>query len=315
MLLGLAMSDVQAQQKADAAWPFSAAKATPGAPSGAVSGGTGAPGQAPKEVRIIEKKLDQLTPVAPSAEGEQALAIKPEKWRHAETDHFILHYRRLTEAQKVAREVEFSLWYVASALGAGKDRYSRKSHIYIFEDEAEWTEFKKVSGILPWSASVAKGDELFLNVRDKGGSGGSFDSQTLAHEATHAVVARIFPGRRWPLWLNEGFAEYMGGVSTAARKGQGGRKYQTALRMADMTPEALEALTAYPSDEEQISRLYQSSEKLVRFLMNEFPKDRFVKFIDSILAGQTLKQSIAANYADKVKDWDSFNRKYEKFVR
>ena len=47
-------------------------------------------------------------------------------------------------------------------------------------------------------------DDLFLDVR---AAQGGFDSQTLAHETTHAIVARIYGGRRWPLWLNEGFAE------------------------------------------------------------------------------------------------------------
>jgi hypothetical protein len=40
--------------------------------------------------------------------------------------------------------------------------------------------------------SLALGDELFLNVREQTGA---FDSETVAHETTHAVVARIY-GRR-----------------------------------------------------------------------------------------------------------------------
>lgn len=33
---------------------------------------------------------------------------------------------------------------------------------------------------------------------------------TPAHETTHAVVARIYRRQRWPVWLGEGFAEYVG---------------------------------------------------------------------------------------------------------
>ena len=68
--------------------------------------------QAPRETKLVEKKMEQLTSKTPSDDGQKALAIDPAKWKHAETDNFILHYRRATEAQKVAREVEYDLWFV-----------------------------------------------------------------------------------------------------------------------------------------------------------------------------------------------------------
>lgn len=272
----------------------------------------------PREARLVERKVEELPSQTTSKHGTTALAIDPEKWRHAETDHFILHFRRVTEAQKVAREVEYDLWFVATTLGATPERYKKKSHVYVFEDEEEWKTFLGQTNVPPWSASFAFGDELFLNVRRVGrGSGGSsnFDSSTLAHEATHAVVARLFPGQRWPLWLNEGFAEYMGGASIAARKGQSVKRFQTRLAAAEMPLDRLETLTSYPQAEIEVMQLYQTSEKLIRFLMNEFPKERFNDFLAAMLAGKTLKETIPQVYSDKVKDWDAFLRRYERFTR
>jgi len=37
----------------------------------------------------------------------------------------------MTEAHKVAREIEYDIWFIAKALGAGKEQYQRKSHVYI----------------------------------------------------------------------------------------------------------------------------------------------------------------------------------------
>jgi hypothetical protein len=272
----------------------------------------------PRETRLVEKKLEQLPSQPTTDYGTKALAIDPDKWRHAETDHFILHFRRVTEAQKVAREVEYDLWFVATTLGATPERYKKKSHVYVFEDEDEWKSFLTQTSVPPWSASFAFGDELFLNVRRVGrGSGGSsnFDSTTLAHEATHAVVARLFPGTRWPLWLSEGFAEYMGGASVAARKGQSVKRFQSRLSAAEMPLERLTELTGYPESEIEVMQLYQTSEKLVRFLMNEFPKERFNDFLAAVLSGKPLKEVIPHVYADKVKDWDAFLRRYERFTR
>jgi hypothetical protein len=271
-----------------------------------------------REVPLVEKRFDQLSNQKISREGRVALDIEPAKWHHAETDNFIIHYRRATEAQKVVREVEYDLWFVATTLGATKDRYAKKSNVYVFEDQAEWEKFLDMTeNPMKWAASYAHGDELFLNVRGGGnsGPGTSFDSHTLAHETTHAVVARIYPGKNWPLWLNEGFAEYMGGASVAARKGISARHFERDLHSAEMPLDQLTQLDQYPATEEQIRQLYQTSEKFIRFLMTEFPKDRIRLFIEAMLEGRDLPTAITSTYSDKVKDYGAFLKKYEKFTK
>ncbi len=282
-------------------------------------GATPAPANAapPRDIPLVEKKFEQLSSQELSDDGKKALAIDPKKWRHAETENFVIHYRRVTEAQKVVREVEYDLWYVAGALGATRDRYLKKSHVYVFEDEAEWQKFLYASEApIKWAASYAWGDELFLNIRGGAtGTGGSFDSATLAHETTHAVVARLYPQKRWPVWLNEGFAEYMGGASQAARKGQTTRRYEQKLRYGDLPLDTLFNYKRYPADEVEISRLYQSSERFVRFLMSEFPKDRIAKYVEMVIEGTPPDKAVIDIYGDKVKDWETFQKRYEKFAR
>src|SRR5256885_6908184 len=78
--------------------------------------------QPPRDVKLVEKKWEALTNHRISANGQKALAIDAAKWKHAETDNFIINYRRVTEAQKVAREIEYDIWFVAKTLGATKDR-------------------------------------------------------------------------------------------------------------------------------------------------------------------------------------------------
>lgn len=271
-----------------------------------------------RDIPLVEKKFTDLSNQQISADGQKALGIDPERWKHAETDNFIIHYRRATEAQKVAREVEYDLWYVATTLGASKERYHRKSHIYVFEDEDQWKQFLNISNNpVKWAVSYAWGDELYLNIRNGGnsGPGTSFDSHTLAHETTHAVVARLYPGKRWPLWLNEGFAEYMGGASVAARKGQFAKRYERLLNEAALPLESLEKMEEYPSEPLSIQRLYQSSEKFIRFLMTEAPKDRFPKFIDAVLDGKHMQDAVLEVYGDRFKDWPAFLKHYERFSK
>ncbi|HEY5893454.1 MAG TPA: hypothetical protein VIT91_09505 [Chthoniobacterales bacterium] len=251
-----------------------------------------------------------------SEKGQMALAIKPEKWRTAETPNFYIHYRRQTEARKVAREIEFDLFIIAQTLGVQPSRYSKKSHVYVFEDENEWREFIIKADMPEWVASFAHGDELFLNVRETRGSA-PFDSRTLAHETTHAVVARIYgPQNGWPLWLNEGFAEYMGGAAISARKNQTLKRHFDPLfangNIIPMSLDELEQTKIYPQS--SVARLYESGQAAVRLLMISGPPDRFVQLVNMLTAGKTLAEGVEALYGDKFKNYDDFKKAYFKIT-
>ena len=266
----------------------------------------------PRNVPLVQKAWQQLSEATVSLAGAAALEIKPEQWRHAETENFILHFRRVGDANAVAREIEFHLWFVAKELGAAKEQYARKSHVYIFKDEREWEKFLASRGQPAWMQSLAIGDELFLNVRAQSGA---FDSETLAHETTHAVVARLYRGRRWPLWLNEGFAEYMGRASVAAHHHQHFRRNQRALQMAELTFQQLTSTAVYPSEPEQVQQLYQSAEKFVRYLMNNHPKQLFPRFAERVLAGEPVATALVAIYGNEFNDMAAFERKFARFTR
>ena len=243
-----------------------------------------------------------------SDDGRIALSIRPGLWLQGESPDFIIHYRRVTEAKKVALEIEYYLTYIAKTLGAGPEKYAHKSHVYIFEDENDWKVFLPQTNASPWSASFAYGDELFLNVRE--GKTGMFDSQTLAHETTHAVVARLYPRHRWPLWLSEGFAEQMSGQSISARQGIYNPRLLQRTQVPPMPLDQLTSLTVYPTDLREVSQLYQSSERLVRFLMKDHPPERFVHLLDSLTSGETLEAAVPKVYPERYKDYAAFVKRY-----
>ena len=265
------------------------------------------------EIPFQEKPWAALANQEVSDNGQTALNVRPQAWLHGESPHFILHYRRITEAKRVALEIEFHLAYVAKTLGAGPERYAKKSHVFIFEDEKDWKTFIAQTVIPPWTASFAYGDELFLNVRN--GQTGTFDSQTLAHETTHAVVARLYPGRRWPLWLSEGFAEQMSGQSVGARMGQYNPRLLQRFQVATVPLDQLTAMTVYPPDPRDVAALYQSAEKLVRFLMVNNSPDRFTKLVDGLLDGEELSTAIPKVYGDRYPTYAAFQQAYARLPR
>jgi hypothetical protein len=291
-------------------WPFAStpASAAPIASPPAATAGT----PPPHDVALQEKTWRELSNGEVHPIGQQALDIKPEQWKHGETENFIIHYRRLGDAHEVAREIEFDLWNVAQTLGAKPAQYQRKSHVFIFKDELEWKKFLAQTNDPTWSHSLAHGDELFLNVHEQSGV---FDSHSLAHETTHAVVSRIYRGRHWPLWLNEGFAEYMGDASVAARHSQNVHRNQAPLSLAQMTIAELTAVQRYPAEKAQVDRLYETSAKFVRYLFNKYPKELFPQFVDRIIAGDPPPAALVATYGSDFADMALVERKFARFIR
>lgn len=295
-------------------WPFPS-RAPAGAVSPAASASPTVPPVStppPYDVALRQEPWEKLPDQQISSVGQEALALRPQQWRHGETENFIFHYRGLSDALQIAREIEFDLWYVANSLGAKQADYTKKSHVYVFADEKEWQKFVVASHAPAWTHSLAIGDELFLNVR---AAGGGFDSQTLAHETTHAVVARIYPGRHWPVWLNEGFAEYMGDASVAARSSRSPRSNQRKLHYADMTVAELTATVHYPQEIDQVARLYDTSAKFVRYLFNKYPKESFPKFVDRLLAGEVVATALAEVYGAEFRDLPAFEKRFSRFTR
>ena len=265
----------------------------------------------PYDVPLRQERWEQLADHAISPAGAQALALRPNQWRHGETQNFIIHFRSLGDALQIAREIEFDLWYVAQSLGAAAQQYARKSHVYVFQDEKEWQKFLVETQAPGWVHSFALEDDLFLDVRVQGG----FDSKTLAHETTHAIVSRIYGNRRWPLWLSEGFAEYMGDASVAARHWRSPLSNQRKLHLAEMTVAELITTARYPREPEEVARLYETSAKFVRYLFNKYPKDLFPKFVERVLDGQTTAAALLETYGKEFADMAEFEKSFRRFIR
>lgn len=266
----------------------------------------------PRNIPVETVPRDELPKQRHSPAGLTALATDPDRWKHAETPNYLLHFRRITEARKVARELEFNLWFVAGLLDADREDYAGKAHAYIFEDDEEWAQFKADAGLPDHAGSVAIGDDLFLNVRSRGNTR-RFDSNLLAHEATHAVVSRLYPDRRWPLWLNEGLAEFVSAAGVAERRNQTLGRHLEPLPEATIPFEELIRTTGYPESDAELRRYYQSSERVVRFLMTELPPERFPRFVEALLDGGDVERAILEAYDGHVAGYGDFLERLREF--
>jgi hypothetical protein len=111
---------------------------------------------------LTEVEFSQLSQRDPNPLGEKALAIHPEQWKHAETDHFIYHFVHSYVATPVSVEAEFHYRVIAEELERDQPPGDIKSHIYIFERPEEWQQFQVFGKLEPWSGGIHSAGSLFV---------------------------------------------------------------------------------------------------------------------------------------------------------
>lgn len=261
-----------------------------------------------ERAKIEEKDFEELSDTNLSQRARLALESEKIRWRHGETDHFVYHFQRITEAAKLAREAEFYYWKIKEDLVVEKDLLQGKSHIIVFSRPDQWQRFTAGAGVPPWSVGFAAGRELFMLVE----AGAAYASDRLAHEVTHLVFFRFVP-KRIPLWLHEGFAEYQSSAAYAKLKGIGNAPPPPSVRSEPMDLDKLTSYERYPEDPHDVARFYRESERLVRFLITRHPNEYFVPFVNLLADGATFEQALLQTYSDKHKTLDDFQKHFERF--
>lgn len=238
-----------------------------------------------KEVPFHSLTSQYVTPL-----GNAALSIRPTEWKHAETDNFVYHYFHDFIATPVSVEAEFYYRVVAKDLNKDTSHWERKAHIFIFESPEDWKTFQTRGALDPWTGGIHSRGELFIQ-RDPSLK---FKGNTLGHEVAHLVVDRFF-GNNIPLWLNEGYAEYVSRVAYASY--YRARGYEAKARTDTLTATSfipLDRLThavSYPAEVSEVVAFYTESEKLVRFL-NAADKTKFLTLVEALARGSLFENAL-----------------------
>jgi hypothetical protein len=170
-------------------------------------------------------------------------------------------------------------------------------------------------GLPPQVAGYAyKGELLF-------GAGQEKDDyiKTICHEATHAIVARYYPGRHLPLWLNEGLADYSAARAIALKRNQKLQKflgagaidrdlrpvfarkgYEDAPKPAPTQgPGAVVFRSRNPEAYiEKLRTFYRTSERCVMALNEHVDSANFPKFVNLLAAGNPTDLALRMAYGN-----------------
>lgn len=234
---------------------------------------------------------DELSDKDISPYGRAALSESKGLWKHAETDHFIYHFTDEKEAETVTIHAELYYQWVKELFGVTEDPWKKKSQIFVFQDKEVWHHFnERIQSSLEGDAFTT-GWELFIYRAPFWLS----PKKTLAHEITHIIVFRLLEGPI-PLFLNEGFAEFMS--IRAIATGFGGNEYNVRVLQL-IEPEkyiplrALMEMKTYPAT---VETFYRESEFLVRFLILTYNTRNFYTLLHEVSNGRDFEGEIKKIY-------------------
>jgi len=260
-----------------------------------------------KEVPLQSLSDRSLTPL-----GQAALSIHPNDWKHAETTNFVYHFFHGFIAAPVSVEAEFYYNVIAKDLGKDTTQWERKSHIFIFETDADWAEFQKKGSLDPWTGGLHSQGSLFIKREPEM----KFKGHTLGHEVTHLVIERFF-GAGVPLWLNEGYAEYSGVRCYAAfnrARGYNSRPTSRPVPADLYFPVAqLSSLMTYPQDVAQVGAFYSESERLVRFLTS-LDKQGFGTFLEAMSKGNRFDTALNKGFGARFINLDALDQAFKPYA-
>ena len=271
---------------------------------------TAAVAQINESSSLPEIEFSQLSRRDPNPLGEKALAIHPEQWKHAETDHFIYHFVHSYAATPVSVEAEFHYRVIAKELERDQPAGDVKSHIYIFERPEEWQQFQVFGNLEPWSGGIHSAGSLFVQRNPAY----KFSNNLLGHEIVHLVLHRFYADGI-PCWLNEGFAQFISKDAHASyqrARGYVSKPHSDAIAPQDLIPLSVLTAATHPFSD-RVHIFYDESERLVRFLAAT-DKPAFLALLDALARHQPFESALPRSYPGKFANTASLEEKFRDYA-
>ncbi len=259
---------------------------------------------------LQEVEFSQLSQRDPNPLGEKALAIHPEQWKHAESEHFIYHFVHSYVATPISVEAEFHYRVIAKELERSQPAGDIKSHIYIFEHPDEWREFQAFGKLEPWTGGIHSAGSLFVQRNPSY----RFSDNSLGHEIVHLVLHRFYTDSI-PCWLDEGFAQFISKDAHASyerARGYVSKPHSDSIAPQDLLPLTVLTTTTHPPSE-RVRIFYDESERLVRFLAAA-DKQSFLSLLDSLARHQPLETVLPRLYSGRFANVSTLEEKFRDYA-
>lgn len=232
-------------------------------------------------------------------------AAEPD-WQLFKSTHFFVYYKNAPQStvSELAQAAENCYNSITSELGFNRFNFwtwDNRAKIYLFDDQQE---YRKDTGAADWSAGQAIASYKLIKTFV---TAPGFLNNVLPHELAHIIFREMvgFNNPGVPLWLEEGVATYQEkDISLVKAKLAEKIKKGDFISLFDLNRSGALEL----DDQARVGLFYAEAFSLVKYLISEFGRDRFVFFCQSLrdsrnLAGALSKAYSFSKMADFEKGW------------
>jgi hypothetical protein len=233
-----------------------------------------------------------------------------QEWQVFKSTHFLIFYQNANQAQldKMAEKAEGYYNTITEDLGFNRFNFwtwDNRARIYLFDNQRD---YMRSTGDPSWAAGQAQVNSKVIQTFI---TANGFLENVLPHEMGHIIFREMvgFNNPAVPLWLEEGVACFQ-------EKKRSFNKAALAARVRSgnfLTLERLNGINSLSSSPDaEVSLFYTESYSLVRYLIADFGKDRFVLFCQYLRDKRDLSRALALAYS--FKDLNDFENSWKKYI-
>jgi hypothetical protein len=215
-------------------------------------------------------------------------------WQVVKSTHFIVFYKNAPQdvLNELIQKAEDGYDSIANEFGFNRFNFwtwDNRAKIYLFDNQDEYV---KAAQGFSWS-----GGQVFINaklIQSYVGAPG-FLENVLPHELAHIIFAEMvgFNNPAVPLWLHEGVATYQEKDIYSIKALLADKLRQGSL----LNLSSLSRFETKGASDEQIRLFYAEAYSLVKYLIAEFGKDKFVLFCQNLRDNRNLAVALSRTYA------------------
>ena len=227
-------------------------------------------------------------------------------WHREESENFYIYYRNvpLDYIEKVKKIAEAYYWKLENKLGLLRLQFHTK--IYIYDNKEDYLKFTHRPA---WSSGCAylegKTIKSFFNSKD-------FLNRVLPHELGHIMFNEYLAGRRVPLFLQEGIAQFCE-KSSSRRYFKYTIKQALGKKMFIPLRELVKIEGSYlAKNPKKVSIFYAESVGIIDYLLTRHGKFDFRSFLRKIKEGSDLEKAI--KWAFGYDGIDELNRRWIEYL-
>jgi hypothetical protein len=225
------------------------------------------------------------------------------------TSHFVFYFHSQDERlmRSLIDQAEGLRRRIMEDLGID---FEERTKVYLAPSFRKFQEIQPRGEIPFWAVGIAYPSlNLIIIKSPRAAKRGHIDlRKVFTHEFTHIALGRAFRGReKVPRWLDEGLAMYesrewnFSRISTITR----------AVLTDSLIPLS-EITHSFPQEADRAELAYSESFYLISFLISQYSKDSFHRFIKDYSGGKGLKEVLMEVYGIK---WEGLEESWRKYLK